>query len=478
MAERSVIRELVTLLGFDVDEKALKEYEKKVDSIRRNLRRMTIAAGIAGAAIAGAVIRTTQLGNNIAKTSKRLGLGVVQLQKYRFAFAQAEVSEQTFDMAVQRAGRRLAEAAKGTGEAVKAVAELNIELKDENGNLRDLDALLMDAFDALSEVENQTDRNRLAMKLFDSEGVRLVQGLEKGNKALKANMKLFGDTGAVISEETAKAAEELSDEWGILMAVMNGMVVGIGAHFLPVVTDLLKALREWFTRYRDLVIVVGSLTIGLIAFSAVVFGALAVTTLWNLKLVVLNATVGALLLKFLIIPAAIGAIIAALAILAEDISIGLSGTGDSVTGRFLKSLPALWYQLKQGFYGYMDAVWERLKVIKAWLLAIPDEFFAGMERLYNRLPAPLRYALEVGAEAAVAGAEALGNIGQDRTPEQNEALARAFGGGRAISGAAKAGSVSVVVHAAPGQTPEAIAGVVTTKLTGADIGATLTGLKR
>jgi len=477
MAEKSVIRELVTLLGFDIDEKEIKEYEKRVDRIKTNLRRMAIAAGIAAGALTAVVVRTTRLGNDIAKTSKRLGLGVEQLQKYRFAFSQANVSTQTFDMAVQRAGRRLAEAAKGTGEAVKAVAELGITLKDGNGNLRDLDALLMDAFDALSLVENQTDRNRLAMKLFDSEGVRLVQGLDKGNVALKSNMALFESLGAVIDEDTAKAAEGLADEWGLLTATLNGFIIMAGKELIPIVTDILVALRKWLAENRKLITVIGTVVLGILAFTAVVSGAIAITVLWNLKLLILNTTVGALLIKVLAIPLAIGAAVAALAILAEDIDIGLSGTGDSVLGRFLKSLPALWYLLKQGFFGFMDAIWERLKVIRAWIFEIPaklsQEFTAFIDRQEARIEALRNKILGITPGVTVPN---VGGI--DPALNNLDAMMRSAAAGIGPPAETSRGDTNVTVYAAPGETPEAIAGAVARKLTGADITSSLTGLSR
>ena len=73
------------------------------------------------------------------QTADKLGVGVEELQRMRYAADLSGISTQTFDMALQRFTRRAAEAAAGTGEAKDALAALGIQLIDANGNsvLRD-----------------------------------------------------------------------------------------------------------------------------------------------------------------------------------------------------------------------------------------------------------------------------------------------------------------------------------------------------
>jgi hypothetical protein len=84
------------------------------------------------------------------------------------------VEQQTLDMALQRFTRRAAEAAQGTGEAKDALAQMGIALRDQSGNLRSSEDLLADVADAFARIEDPAERVRLAFKLFDSEGVALV----------------------------------------------------------------------------------------------------------------------------------------------------------------------------------------------------------------------------------------------------------------------------------------------------------------
>jgi transposase-like protein len=462
MAERTVIRELVTLLGFEIDEKDLDAFDKRIDTIRKNLRRMAIAVGIVAGALTAMIVKTVRAGDNIAKTSRRLGLGVEALQEWRFAADRAGVSAQTFDMAVQRFGRRAAEAAQGTGEAVKALAEMGIQLRDQNGNLRSLDTLLEAALIGLAGQRNELDRNRLAMKLFDSEGVRMVQMLEGGAEQTLRLKRRAQDLGGVMSAELIANAEKTQDAWTDLGAALNGVIFTIGEELLPILEPLLKDLAEWIADNRELISIVVKLGLALIAVTGVMFGAIAATALWNLKLLILNTTVGALLTKILLIPAAILAIAAAIALIVEDLNLFFAGAGvRTVTGDFVNSLGGFWEIIKEQFGGLIDWIWGKIKDLVAYLLTIPGKVFDAAKSALQRYVEAFTQIIE-GVVKQIEDAVS-------RLPFIDYAAGFAggvFGGGPsaasglAAGGAASGGigSLSVTINAAPGQTPEAIAG--------------------
>ena len=149
---------------------------KGVGSIRVKLGLMVFA--LAQIAALGGMKRlidgSLAAADAIGKTSDKLGISNSALQELQFAAVQSGVSIETLNMGLQRFGRRAAEAAAGTGEARNALKQLKIELTDGQGALRSTEALFMDTMKALSEIENPLERVRLSFKLFDSEGVALV----------------------------------------------------------------------------------------------------------------------------------------------------------------------------------------------------------------------------------------------------------------------------------------------------------------
>jgi hypothetical protein len=159
--------------------------------------------------------------DSIAKASRKLGLTTEELSRLHHAAEITGVRTQTFDMAIQRMTRRLAEASHGTGEAVKALQELGVDARRLAG------ASPAQAFSeiagAIGKVKNQSDRVRLAFKLFDSEGVALVNTLMLGEEGIARLNQEADQLGRTISGTTARAMEELVDAGTRAKAAWEGM---------------------------------------------------------------------------------------------------------------------------------------------------------------------------------------------------------------------------------------------------------------
>ena len=108
---------------------------------------------------------------------------------------------------IVQVARRAAEAAQGTGEAKDALAQMGITLRDQSGNLRRSEDLLADVADAFARIEDPAERVRLAFKLFDSEGVALVNLLRGGSGALEEMRERAQALGIVLDEHLVRDAE-------------------------------------------------------------------------------------------------------------------------------------------------------------------------------------------------------------------------------------------------------------------------------
>jgi hypothetical protein len=165
----------------------LKGLGRQAELLRTGIR--TLGGALAGVATVGGlaalVDRSLSAADAIGETASKIGVGAEALQELRYAASLAGVEQQTLDMALQRFVHRVAEAANGTGEAKDALAQIGIALRDQSGNLRRSEDLLGEVADAFSRIEDPAERVRLAFKLFDSEGVALVNLLRGGSGALE-----------------------------------------------------------------------------------------------------------------------------------------------------------------------------------------------------------------------------------------------------------------------------------------------------
>jgi chromosome segregation ATPase len=187
---------------------------RKVSSASSRMAKdISVAATAATAAVAGmgfALSQQTQKIDNVAKTARKLGTSVATLQELQYAAEISGVSTSTLDMAMQRLTRRVSEAASGFGEAKGALRELGVNAaKLEKMPLDKQMEVLADAF---QDVESEADKVRLAMKLFDSEGVALVNTLGIGSEGLREMAAEANRLGIVLTDIEAARFEEMNDQ--------------------------------------------------------------------------------------------------------------------------------------------------------------------------------------------------------------------------------------------------------------------------
>jgi hypothetical protein len=224
----------------------LKGLGRQAELLRTGIR--TLGGALIGAATVGGlgalIDRSISAADAIGKTADKIGVGVEALQELRFAAKASGVEQQTLDMALQRFTRRAAEAAQGTGEAKDALAQMGIALRDQSGNLRSSEDLLADVADAFARIEDPAERVRLAFKLFDSEGVALVNLLRGGSDALDEMRERARDLGIVLDEHLVRDAERARTELDTLAQVISANLTRAALEAAPVLADLSSWLAD------------------------------------------------------------------------------------------------------------------------------------------------------------------------------------------------------------------------------------------
>lgn len=214
---------------------------KKVSGAVFNMKSALV--GAVGTAGFGALIKSSiNAGDELAKTADKLGVTTTALSGLRHAAELTGVSTGTMDMAMQRFTRRAAEAAQGTGEAKGALQELGINA-EELVKLP-LDQQMSVVADSMAGVERQSDKVRLAMKLFDSEGVALVNTLGGGSAALEKMTAEAEQLGVTLSRTDTAQMEAANDSLTRLKAVFTGLTNQLSVAFAPIITFVADGFRQ------------------------------------------------------------------------------------------------------------------------------------------------------------------------------------------------------------------------------------------
>jgi hypothetical protein len=194
--------------------KEVRRFELSVKSAATGmavLKRAMIAIGtgyVAHRLISSIQATATEL-DKLAKASDKLGIASERLAGLDHAAVQSGVAVDTLRMALQRMTRRVSEAAAGTGEAKDAIKELGLDAQKLNELAPD--QILARVADQMATVTNSSDRLRLAFKLFDSEGVAMVNVLQDGAKGLEKFHAEAAALGMAISREDLEKVERMND---------------------------------------------------------------------------------------------------------------------------------------------------------------------------------------------------------------------------------------------------------------------------
>src|SRR3990167_9846256 len=111
------VRELITKLGFDVDDAKLKKFESSVNLAKKAA--LALSGAVAGAAVGLFAITKSAAaaGEEIKAGSEQVGLTIEEFQKFRHAAELAEVDTANFATGMKFLARSVGEAVTGSKEA-------------------------------------------------------------------------------------------------------------------------------------------------------------------------------------------------------------------------------------------------------------------------------------------------------------------------------------------------------------------------
>ena len=215
----------------------MKGLAKTVFSLRNQL---TAALGVGGFGLM--ITKAIKSADEIQKLSIRLGATTEALSELRHVADLTGVPFKTMTMGFQRMTRRIAEAAEGMGEARGALKELGLSAKTL-AQMKPEDQFTTLA-DAMANVASDSDKVRLSMKLFDSEGVALVQTMKGGSKAINAMREEAVALGLSLSQDQADGAAAAADGMTRLKTAVTGLTTTLAIKFGPAIATVAEWLAD------------------------------------------------------------------------------------------------------------------------------------------------------------------------------------------------------------------------------------------
>ena len=226
----------------------------KLTAAGQAMRGLSTAAAAVAASIGAVTVKSGKWADDINTMSKVYSIGTRELQQYSAAAELVDVDVETIAKSHVKLEKTMMSASKGTGASAEAFEKLGVSVTDSNGELRKGDDVWQDVIKALGSMENETERDALAMQLMGKSAAELNPLIEDGGKAYKD----LADTLAkydldYIDQDTLDQANAFNDSLDTIKAV--GMVAfqqlgtQLAAYLAPAmerVVDLVGQIASWF----------------------------------------------------------------------------------------------------------------------------------------------------------------------------------------------------------------------------------------
>ena len=279
--------------GFDQGSRRSRQFNQDVNATSQGLTVLKraaapIAGAIAGMFAANALQNQIDWGDQLQKTNLRIGASTEALSQYNYVAKLSGVEFGQLTTAWQRQTRRIAEAAAGTGVASKALDRLGLSAQALN-QLAPEEQFERIAT-AMQNVESSSERVALAQKLWDSEGVKLVQIVNQGTDAI-ASMRAEADAlGLTISQDTANAMATYNDEVDRLKFAAQGLSQTLATELVPSITAGLQTTNAFIQEIGGAETILTTAKDAATVLAAIMAGRYAAAFAASAKKVAINTT--------------------------------------------------------------------------------------------------------------------------------------------------------------------------------------------
>lgn len=249
-----IVRELITKIGFNVDENKLQKAESGFQNLVKTAGALASKFAIVGAAVTAAfaaaggslfaaVKATADVGDEAIKTAQKIGVNVEAFQRLAYAGKLADLSQEGLATSLKFLSRNMVEAKEGTKEAVDAFKKIGLDPKKY---LNDTEGMLIAIADKIAAMPDGAEKTALALELMGRSGTEAIPFLNQGGKAIRdlgLEAELFG---LVIREQAAKQSEEFNDNLTRLGSIVLGLRNSIGGALLPIFGEVVQKMVAWY----------------------------------------------------------------------------------------------------------------------------------------------------------------------------------------------------------------------------------------
>lgn len=180
--------------------------------------------------------------DEILTMSTATGIATESLQEYTYAADLLDVSVETITGSQARLIRSMGAAQEGTAAQADAFAKLGVTYQNTDGSLRNAEEVFWDTIDALGQMQNETERDAIAMDLLGRSAQDLNPLIKAGSDRMAELADEAHEMGYVLDDEALGVLGEVDDAMQRFHRTTEAAKNKLAVEFAPSMTEAMETL--------------------------------------------------------------------------------------------------------------------------------------------------------------------------------------------------------------------------------------------
>lgn len=212
----------------------LQDAAKKTGELAEKTKTLSAAAAAGLTGLVGLAVKAGTTADDLNTLAKQTGFTTAELQKMQYASDRIDVSMEMITGAAAKMTKQLA-------SSESKFTDLNVATRNQDGTFRDVTDIFYDTVEALSQIQNETERDTAAMDIFGKSANDLAGIIDDGGEALRQMGEEAENAGLILSQDALDAANKFNDAIDELKAKAQQAFLSSGA---AIAENLIPAMEK------------------------------------------------------------------------------------------------------------------------------------------------------------------------------------------------------------------------------------------
>ena len=348
----------------------MKELGSKIENVGKKFEPISKAAAGLLASLGAMGYKAVAASDDLNTLAKQTSVSTADIQKMQYAADRIDVSFEDVAGALKKLKPKIT-------DNNKSLQDLGVSVRDADGNLRSANDVFIDAVKALSQIDNETERDQKSMELFGKSADSLAGIIDDGGAALKE----YGDEaerlGLILDQQTLDSLNETNDAIDKMKAQLRGSALQAGAKIAEAAAPIVERLAAGIEKLANWV---SNLTPQQMELAMKIAAVVAVVAPLLMMIGKLITGIGSLMIAIAVInPVTIAIIAAIMALIA--IGVLLYKNWDTIKGVAKET----WENIQKKVTEVIDNIKNKIQELKNNILTAWDNIKSATEQRWNNI---------------------------------------------------------------------------------------------